>query len=611
MPDYQLSLAIGKEGQNARLAARLTGWRIDIKSETQAADARRRLRRPRVAAECRGGHEPRQHRAPRLAASASAASGGRSRGRAGGAPTGRPWSMRPRRAPRARRRLGRTRRSCAASRRRSHAGVSSPARSRAGRWVRKWRVGLENVDDEDRRRVRVHELAKELGVTSKELLGTLEQMGVTGKSASSSVPEDLVPRLRASGGKATTKPRQAAARSSNRRPRRASRSPRPKPKPADVVPRRRGGAGRSRPPPPRPTAIPRRPRPRTRTCATAAAAPNGRSPWRRAGGPDRGRCSWWSCAAPRRRRSPRRRPVAGRHREDPVPGRRDGHRHHLARATRRSRWSRASSATRAEIVGLEDEMQGRGRRRGRRRGQPRDRVRPWSRSWATSTTARPSCWTRSARPTWSPASSAASPSTSAPIRRTSATARSRSSTRRATRRSPRCAPAAPRSPTSPCSWWRPTTASCRRRIEALDHAKAAGVPIVVAVNKVDKEEADPNRVRTQMVEHGVVPSEWGGDYRVRRRLRARRSRTSTPCSRRSWSSPTSRSSRATRRAEPGARSSRRTSTRAAVRSRRCSCSRARSRSATRWSAARRTAGSARCRTRTARRSSTPGRPSRS
>jgi len=36
--DYQLSLAIGKEGQNARLAARLTGWRIDIKSETQLAD---------------------------------------------------------------------------------------------------------------------------------------------------------------------------------------------------------------------------------------------------------------------------------------------------------------------------------------------------------------------------------------------------------------------------------------------------------------------------------------------------------------------------------------------------------------------------------------------
>jgi N utilization substance protein A len=38
VPDFQLSLAIGKEGQNARLAARLTGWRVDIKSETQLAD---------------------------------------------------------------------------------------------------------------------------------------------------------------------------------------------------------------------------------------------------------------------------------------------------------------------------------------------------------------------------------------------------------------------------------------------------------------------------------------------------------------------------------------------------------------------------------------------
>jgi N utilization substance protein A len=39
VPDYQLSLAIGKEGQNARLAARLTGWRIDIRSDTAPADA--------------------------------------------------------------------------------------------------------------------------------------------------------------------------------------------------------------------------------------------------------------------------------------------------------------------------------------------------------------------------------------------------------------------------------------------------------------------------------------------------------------------------------------------------------------------------------------------
>ena len=39
VPDYQLSLAIGKEGQNARLAARMTGWRIDIRPDTAAPDA--------------------------------------------------------------------------------------------------------------------------------------------------------------------------------------------------------------------------------------------------------------------------------------------------------------------------------------------------------------------------------------------------------------------------------------------------------------------------------------------------------------------------------------------------------------------------------------------
>ena len=38
VPDYQLSLAIGREGQNARLAARLTGWRIDIRPDTAQSD---------------------------------------------------------------------------------------------------------------------------------------------------------------------------------------------------------------------------------------------------------------------------------------------------------------------------------------------------------------------------------------------------------------------------------------------------------------------------------------------------------------------------------------------------------------------------------------------
>ena len=49
VPDYQLSLAIGKEGQNARLAARLTGWRIDIKSETQFAEDQRQASAPAAA----------------------------------------------------------------------------------------------------------------------------------------------------------------------------------------------------------------------------------------------------------------------------------------------------------------------------------------------------------------------------------------------------------------------------------------------------------------------------------------------------------------------------------------------------------------------------------
>ena len=94
VPDYQLSLAIGKEGQNARLAARLTGWRVDIKSETQLAEeeayaergvgrgrvgrstrprASRCGSRPRAARPCRprsgphGGDEPdgRRRRRPR------------------------------------------------------------------------------------------------------------------------------------------------------------------------------------------------------------------------------------------------------------------------------------------------------------------------------------------------------------------------------------------------------------------------------------------------------------------------------------------------------------------------------------------------------------------
>lgn len=48
--------------------------------------------------------------------------------------------------------------------------------------------------------------------------------------------------------------------------------------------------------------------------------------------------------------------------------------------------------------------------------------------------------------------------------------------------------------------------------EAIDHAKAAGVRIVVAINKIDKEGANPDKVRQQLAEHGIIGDDWGGDY---------------------------------------------------------------------------------------------------
>ncbi|MFG5976269.1 translation initiation factor IF-2 [Salmonella enterica subsp. enterica serovar Montevideo] len=49
-------------------------------------------------------------------------------------------------------------------------------------------------------------------------------------------------------------------------------------------------------------------------------------------------------------------------------------------------------------------------------------------------------------------------------------------------------------------------------IEAIQHAKAAGVPVVVAVNKIDKPEADPDRVKNELSQYGILPEEWGGQH---------------------------------------------------------------------------------------------------
>ncbi len=48
-------------------------------------------------------------------------------------------------------------------------------------------------------------------------------------------------------------------------------------------------------------------------------------------------------------------------------------------------------------------------------------------------------------------------------------------------------------------------------VEAINHAQAADVPIVVAVNKIDKEGANPDKIRQQLTEYGLVTEEYGGD----------------------------------------------------------------------------------------------------
>jgi translation initiation factor IF-2 len=48
-------------------------------------------------------------------------------------------------------------------------------------------------------------------------------------------------------------------------------------------------------------------------------------------------------------------------------------------------------------------------------------------------------------------------------------------------------------------------------LEAMDHAKSAGVPIIVAINKIDKPNAQPDRVKQQLADRGLLPEDWGGD----------------------------------------------------------------------------------------------------
>ena len=71
--------------------------------------------------------------------------------------------------------------------------------------------------------------------------------------------------------------------------------------------------------------------------------------------------------------------------------------------------------------------------------------------------------------------------------------------------------------------------------ESISHARAAEVPIVVAVNKIDVPDADPNRVRSELSTEGLQPEEWGGTTQFSD-VSASRERISTTCWRRSCSS---------------------------------------------------------------------------
>ena len=117
-------------------------------------------------------------------------------------------------------------------------------------------------------------------------------------------------------------------------------------------------------------------------------------------------------------------------------------------------------------------------------------------------------------------------------------------------------------------------------VEALNHAKAAGVPIVVAVNKIDKPDADPTKVRGQLTEYGLVPEEYGGDamfvdVSAKSELNLDKLLEAIVLT-----ADASLDLRANPTRTPRGSSSRRTSTAAAVRSRRCWSSAARCGSAT-------------------------------
>ena len=89
-------------------------------------------------------------------------------------------------------------------------------------------------------------------------------------------------------------------------------------------------------------------------------------------------------------------------------------------------------------------------------------------------------------------------------------------------------------------------------VEAINHAKAAKVPIIVAINKIDKPDAKPERVRTELLQHEVQVESLGGDVARRRGFGQEEDSISTSCSKRSRCRPNCSISRPIRTVRPKA-----------------------------------------------------------